>query len=335
MSWLYGLGVRLRNARFNAQSGVQRLPLPVISVGNLTAGGTGKTPMVAWLARELRARGHRPLIAMRGYGAVRGERGDEEREYAELLPNVPVVANPKRFEAVTAFLAGQADPSAGPDCVLLDDGFQHRQVARALDLVLVDAQRPALDDRLLPSGWLREPASGLRRASAVIVTRSERAGMEALEREIRRCHGGAPIAWTRHVWRRLECHHDGVTATEPTKWLRDRKLVLFAGVGNPESVRRTAEEEGALVVRSIAARDHVRVTDGVLREITEAARSADALLVTRKDWVKIAPLLERLGASDMPPWVVPDLALEFVEGPDQEIGDERLMALVRKALASG
>ncbi len=326
LSWAYGVGVGLRNARFDRGAGVRTLPLPVISIGNITAGGTGKTPTVAWIAAQLAVRGHRPVIAMRGYGAKPGTMGDEEREYRQILAGVEVVAHPQRADAILRHLAA-AEAASGPDCVLLDDGFQHRQIRRDLDLVLVDATRPSLDDRLLPSGWLREPARALARADAVIVTRS-RGHDAALAAAIERLHGKPPIAWTEHAWRSLDRY--GATASDrlPVGWLRGRRVLIACGVGHPASVIADAEAAGATVANAILRRDHASVDAAGLAGIIAAGRGADAILVTRKDWVKIEPL-RAAGAmpEDAPPFVVPDLRISFLEG------EEALLRRLREAIA--
>jgi len=330
LAWAYGVGVGLRNARFDRGVGVQRLPLPVISVGNITAGGTGKTPMVTWIASQLRLRGHRPLIAMRGYGARPGVMGDEEREYRALLDAIEVVAHPKRADALRRHLAAPPAQANPPDCILLDDGFQHRQIHRDLDLVLVDASRPALGDRLLPSGWLREPARGLARADAVIVTRSS--GEDpTLARAIERLHGRPPIAWTEHAWRALDRFGPAASDRLPVGWLRGKRVLVACGVGNPRSVIADAEGAGAIVVNSILLRDHAAIDASGLARIVAAGRGADALLVTRKDWVKIEAL--RTGEGDRasaegPPFVVPDLRISFLEG------EESLFRRIREAIAA-
>ncbi len=194
-SWIYGAAVAARNARLDRGGGVAAIDRPVVSVGNLTAGGAGKTPMVAWIADLLGAHGRKPVIAMRGYGARPPEPSDEEAEYALRLPDVPVVADPDRLSALRRFL----DANPAVDSVLLDDGFQHRRLARDLDLVLIDATRETLGDRLLPAGFLREPPSALRRADAVVVTRAVRVD-DAIAAKIRAAHGRPPVAWSRHVW---------------------------------------------------------------------------------------------------------------------------------------
>lgn len=325
LAWAYGLGVRFRNARFNRGEGVRSLPLPVISVGNITAGGTGKTPFVTWTARALRERGHRPLIAMRGYKAKPGEQGDEEREYRAMLEGITVIANPERFEAVRDHLA-RAAPDRMPDCVLLDDGFQHRQVGRDLDIVLIDATRPALEDRLLPSGWLREPATALRRAGAVVVTRAEQID-PALSEAIARLHGAPPIAWTRHAWRGLDRFGTRGQERLPLGWLRGKRLTTFCGIGNPRSVHATATALGASIVADVPAADHASVTAESLRRVVATARGSDAILVTRKDWVKFADVVGGIAAADAPDFVVPDLAIEFLEG------EEAMIAALRGAIA--
>jgi tetraacyldisaccharide 4'-kinase len=197
-SRIYGMIVAARNRRFDRGQGVQRIDRPVISIGNLTTGGTGKTPIVTWFAREMLAAGHHPAIAMRGYNARPGQLSDEQAEYGELLPDVPVVANPDRVTALREFLPQHPEV----DCVLLDDGFQHRQLHRDLDLVLIDAEAGTLRDELLPAGNLREEVGELRRADGVIVTHAKEVDAE-LAREIERWHGRPPIAWAKHRWKGL------------------------------------------------------------------------------------------------------------------------------------
>jgi tetraacyldisaccharide 4'-kinase len=308
VSWIWRAAAKVRNARFDRGEGVRRAPVPVVSVGNLTAGGTGKTPFVAWAAATLRASGRRPAIAMRGYGAGNAEMSDEAREYAITVPEVPVLVGADRHATIVARLA--AEPGA-IDVVLLDDGFQHRALARDLDLVLVDAARPALDSPILPSGWLREPAEGLRRASAVIVTRAERID-PALEARISALHGRPPIAWCRHAWRGLDLMRGGNAERVGVEWLAGRRLFGVFGVGNPDAVRAAYGRAGATIVDDAGARDHATYGRADLeRWIARAASAgADAIATTRKDWTKIRDL----APPDTPPFVVPDVALAFVDG---------------------
>ena len=159
-SWIYAAVVGIRNRGFDRGRNVWKADLPVISVGNLTLGGVGKSPMVAWIADLLIRQGHAPVIAMRGYMARPGEMADEHAEYLDRLEEIKVVASPDRTGALKSFLSDNTQI----DCILLDDGFQHRYIHRDLDLVLIDATRNTLRDRLLPQGRLREPLVNLQRA---------------------------------------------------------------------------------------------------------------------------------------------------------------------------
>jgi len=170
---VYGIVIARINRRFDSGRGVVRFDRPVISVGNLSVGGTGKTPMVRRLIAILLEMERRPCIAMRGYRKGTGE-SDEAAAYQREFPDVPVIAQANRTDGLIA-LFGDEHEGEGPhrDCIVLDDGFQHRQIGRELDIVLVDASRSPFRDRLLPQGWLREPAESLTRAGLVVVTHAE------------------------------------------------------------------------------------------------------------------------------------------------------------------
>ncbi len=317
-SRLYGLAVAARNRRFDRGLGVESAGRPVASVGNITAGGTGKTPVTAWLARLLLAEGRRPVIAMRGYKAGRGGPSDEQAEYADLLPGVAVVADPDRLSALRSFFT--AHPAA--DCAILDDGFQHRRVRRELDLVLIDATVETLGDRLLPAGRLREPPSSLRRADAVVVTRAE-AVDDDLARRIREHHGRPPLAWCRHAWTGLRVHEGGAARAEPVEWLRGRRVLTMLGVGNPLAVLRQVEAAGARVATNVPVKDHQRYGPRLLETARRLGAGAEALVTTGKDWVKLRRELTR---RPILPVVVPALEVEVFEGrqPLRDLVLERL-----------
>ena len=310
-SWAYASAVARRNAAFDRGEGVERLDVPVVSVGNVTVGGTGKSPMVAWIVARLRESGRHPLIAMRGYKAGPGQAGDEEREYRLTVPGTPIVAQPDRKAGIDAFRAARRGEF---DCVVLDDGFQHRQIARDCDIVLVDAQRPGLDGRLLPAGWLREPATSLARASAVVITRAL-AVDDALARRIAAFHGHWPIAWARHGWKGLSIEEGDGGRGEPVAWLAGRRVYGVFGTGHPQSVQRAYEAAGASVVASAAVGDHAAHDAASIARFTAAARAArcDAIATTRKDWTKLADHAEAVRAAGLP-FVVPDLSIEFLAG---------------------
>ncbi len=338
-SRVYGWAVERRNARFDRGVDVQAVDRPVISIGNLTTGGVGKTPMVAWLCDQLRKHNHQPVIAMRGYMARPGELSDEQAEYAMRLPDVPVVANPDRVAALRSFLP--QNPAI--DCVVLDDGFQHRYLKRDLDLVLIDATAGTMSDQLLPAGNLREPLTSLRRADGVIVTHATSVD-RGLAREIERYHGSPPLAWTQHVWAGLRIF-DPATArenaqtkqaaslshrTEPIDWLRRKRVLTLLGVGKPASIMDQLEKLGAKVMVNIPARDHERYDRPKLTMARGLCDGCDAMVMTGKDWVKVQSLID---LTKWPvPIVVPELALKVFEGA-HELRDLALAA-VRAPLAS-
>ncbi len=314
VSWLasraYGVGVERRNRDFDAGVGVERLPLPVISVGNLTAGGTGKTPLVMHLVKLLQQHGHTPLVAMRGYAAKGHGESDEEAEYHRRLPNTTVLANPKRFRAISEFLEGGGEAT----CVVLDDGFQHRRLGRQLDLVLVDATRPFTRDRLLPLGYLREPAESLGRADGVIITRA--AGLSEAERTtlaaaVAQAHGRSPIAWTTPRWVGLDSTKATPASVED---LRGLPVLSVCALGNPAAFNDQLRRAGAEIVRQVALRDHhpysAKLTEKLLRAAAEAG--AEALVTTAKDWVKIERHAPALGWPL--PVLRPILEVEILSG---------------------
>ncbi|MCP3902580.1 MAG: tetraacyldisaccharide 4'-kinase [Planctomycetes bacterium] len=308
-SWAYGVAVARRNHRYD-RGEAARVARPVISVGNVTAGGAGKTPCVRWIARRLLAEGHRPVIAMRGYGARDGAASDEELEHRERLPEVPVVADPDRTSALRVFLPRHPEV----DCVVLDDGFQHRRLHRDLDLVLVDATRDALDGRLLPRGYLREPVSALARADAVLVTRASGVDV-ALADRIAAYHGRPPLAWSRHEWSGLEVHDGSSAEHVDVEWLRERVVAVMLGVGNPGPVAGQVREAGAEIAVSIPVRDHQHYTPRFLRRVRSSLAGVRALVMTAKDWVKTRPLID---FTDWPvPIVVPRLDLDVFAGTDE------------------
>ena len=325
LSWMYGSAVRLRNMTFAGGRRSKSVTRPVISVGNLTAGGVGKTPVVQWIARTLIDAGHHPVIALRGYGAKKPEDSDEAREHALVLDGkAHVLANPKRHAALSEFLPEHPEV----DAVILDDGFQHRMLARDLDIVLIDATRETLGDRMLPAGWLREPARNLARADAVVITHADEVD-PVLAARVEAVAGSKPIAWTRHVWRGLDVWAwDGRALSltrQPVTWLEHRNVMTLFGVGNPEAVIQTVGNHGARIARRIAARDHAAYDKSMVHRLSLQAHGCDALVVTRKDWVKLKGVVD---SGQLPiPIVVPDLAIEVIAGA--EAWRDQLLETVR------
>lgn len=287
---------------------MQNVDRPVISVGNLTTGGTGKSPLVAWIARQFKESCVEPMIAMRGYRASPNEMSDEQAEYHQLLRDPHVVANPQRAVAIRTYLSAHRDVRA----VILDDGFQHRQIRRDLDLVLIDATANTFEDRLLPAGHLREPVDNLRRADAVIVTHAA-SDISDLRSQIEKHHGKPPVAWCRHIWTQLRVYdHSARYEPAEVESLRGKRVVTMLGVGKPESITNHLKQIGAIVAIEIPSRDHDRFSVAKLAAARDACKGCDGMIVTGKDWVK---LIERIEIGTWPaPIVVPQLEIEFIAG---------------------
>ena len=309
--------ISARNALYERKLRAGQLvtpPIPTISVGNLTVGGTGKTPMVAHLAALAAAAGARPLIVSRGYGAAAGMPNEEAQELAHLCPGVPHVQDPDRLRAIEDWAA--AHPC---DVAILDDGFQHRRCARDLNMVLIDALRPFGYGHLLPRGLLREPPSALRRADIVVITRAEQvaaAHLVDLKTTVRGLvRDDTPVCVAEH-------RPAGVLLANGSQrdvgWLRDREVVAACGIGNPEAFRRTLEALGARVVRFDAFRDHYAYTRADLERLAQAAHDAGAktLVTTGKDYVKWRPLLEGGPGTPAVDVAALEVALRITEGDD-------------------
>lgn len=307
-SGFYRLGVAARNTAYNqGWKARHRASVPVISVGNLTLGGTGKTPMVEWVARWYRRRGVRVALISRGYGHTGGI-NDEGLVLEENLPDVPHLQDPDRVS-----LAEIAVTELESELLILDDGFQHRRLARDLDLVMLDALDPFGLGRIFPRGLLREPVGSLKRAHAVILSRADLidAGRrDTIFREVRRHVPSLPLIVSRHASLDLI---DSEGQTYPLAGLADAELVAFCGIGNPEGFRRTL---GPLCRRPPELKvfpDHHRYTMADVGTLTEWVRSrgANLVLTTQKDLVKLRTT--SLGAI---PLRALRIGLEITEGLD-------------------
>ncbi len=292
----YGLAVRLRNAAY--QRGwlrCERVPAAVISIGNVTAGGTGKTPFVEYVARFYRNLGRRAAILSRGYGGA-GGRNDEARMLEENLSHVPHLQGADRVA-----LARTAVAELKSEVLVLDDGFQHRRLARDVDVVLIDATTPWGHGYLLPRGLLREPPSSLLRADVIVLTRCDQVPAEQRERLRRSIDRIAPdklLVETTH--RPVElCNSDGEKA--PLELLREGPAAAFCGIGNPEAFRRTLLDLGGRLEDFRTYSDHHAYSDAEIEELHRWAGrlpSSTPIVTTQKDAVKLR--LSRLG--DRPLW---------------------------------
>lgn len=315
----YTAVVSWRNRRFDrVDTSSVGVEVPVISVGNLTLGGTGKTPLVEWIAQRLREQNLRVAIVSRGYGAEDGKRNDEALQLEQSLPDVPHLQNRDRVAA-----ARVAIDELDMQCLVLDDGFQHRRLRRDLDIVLLDACEPFGHDHVFPRGTLREPLGGIRRAQVVILSRADlvdAAQREAIQRRVTQLHPQAKWLEACHQPRSFLAAGG---AEHPIGSLRGQRVAAFCGIGNPQGFRHTLDSTGAQVVEFRAFPDHHLYTRDDIESLTRWAEVAnvEAVLCTHKDLVKIGA--NRLGSH--PLWAL-TIGLTFTVG--EELLDERLKQVV-------
>ncbi len=322
LSALFGVGVGLRNLGYRlGVLRVRRAAMPIVSVGNLCVGGTGKTPFTLWLARSLAARGVRVGILSRGYGgSARGvtivsrgagpevdpeQVGDEPVMLARSFAG-PVVTAARRIEGAAAMA------ELGCELVVLDDGFQHRAIARAFDIVLVDGRRGPL----LPAGPMRERPSALRRADAVVL----------VERE-----DTAPTAVPAAAAAKLVCHMrmepaalvesvDRQWLERPLSWLAGQRVVAVAGIARPEGFYALLRRWEAVIEEVFEFPDHHRYTRQDWQQIARSSLQADMVVTTEKDLVKLTAFPFATGKL---------LALRIV--PQVDRAEELIDAILAKA----
>jgi len=306
----YSLAMRIRNRRYDRrQAEIHRVGAPVVSVGNITLGGTGKTPLVEWIARWYRQRYVRVALVSRGYGATAGQANDEALELEQKLPDVPHVQN--RDRVAGARLAIEEFES---QLILLDDGFQHRRLARDLDIVVLDAMEPFGCEHVFPRGLLREPLAGLRRADVLVLSRADLVTAERRAEIRRRAQDFAPHAtWveTRHAprtWRSASGNE------RPLGYLAGERVAAFCGIGNPQGYRRTLEAAAVDVVAFREFADHFAYQRSDIESLTSwpEASNAAAVVTTHKDLVKVA--VDQLGGK--PLWALV-VGLELLVGEDE------------------
>ena len=309
----YRLAVWQRNRKFDSGAGINRAGIPVISVGNITTGGTGKTPMVIYVAKMLRSLDKRVAIVSRGYGrdehsdATRSV-NDEALELEHRLPDVPHLQDPDRSR-----MAAIAVEELESEVILMDDGFQHRRLYRDLDIVLIDALVPFGYGRLLPRGLLREPVSSLARAQLVVVTRCDTIDQPELEKLVaglKACNSSAAIATARTVcgeW----IQYDNERA-EPGPVSGDR-VFAFCAIGNPSGFRHSLHQAGVEICGAREFPDHHNFSREELEQVAAEARAAGAnyVVCTHKDLVKVG--VNRLGGIPVHAMLI---ELEMVTGSD-------------------
>jgi tetraacyldisaccharide 4'-kinase len=292
MAFFYGRIIKARQRLFDTGFfKKKKLSVPVLVVGNLNAGGTGKTPLAAWLARRFLEKGIRPALICRGYrGRAEGDvlvvqdgreiqgsvedAGEEPVWLSENLPGLPVVIGKDRYQAGI-----RAQERFGVDPLILDDGFQHLALQRDVDVVLLDAMIPLEQDALLPRGRLREPPSALSRAQVIVMAHAR---SEAPEQAgyLRRWNSEAPVFFMRYI---------------PQNRLPSGKSALaFCGIGSPGYFFELCEDQGVRLVDKVVFPDHHDYKKAELKRLEKRAQdmNAEFLLTTEKDEIKIRGKLE-------------------------------------------
>ena len=299
-----------------------RLGCPVISVGNLTLGGTGKTPIVAYIASFFIDKGLKPVILSRGYGRSSktsiaivsngenillkpGEAGDEPYLLAENNPTVPVIVGKDRFRT-----GETAIKKFNPDVIILDDGFQYLSLASDLNIVLLNCIKPLGNGYIFPAGPLREPASALQRADMILYTHSDEAPDNCCE--------NLPVRKdilklkTIHTFDKIVRINDQKKISPEE--LNKKKVVLFCGIGEPDSFKKRVEQHGAEIVYYKYFPDHYVYKAGDLQSLHKAAENlkADFILTTQKDSVKIKEVVSEFPLI----WTVM-MKIEFTSGEEK------------------
>jgi tetraacyldisaccharide 4'-kinase len=339
LGWIYGASADLRNAAFDRGIlCVEDAGVPVISVGNITAGGSGKTPLVEHIVRRLAARGAAPCVISRGYAresrgvivvadgrAVRvdaREGGDEPVQIAHACPGVRVVVGERRVDA-----ARVAVDQLGADVLVMDDGFQHRYLRRSLDIVVIDGRSDPFRDRLLPAGMLRERTGGLARAGMVALSRSE-TGDVAWKEKLHRVFQGPVIAFVTRGEKLSRLHAGGESSGNPPG-----PLVAFSGIGDHSVFLAELRRLGIPVAADRRFRDHhwYRAEDAdALAGDCRASRAA-GFVTTEKDAVRLRaepPVAGAIGSAG--PIFTLAVTVRITDG-----ADELEAALVRQTRMSG
>lgn len=307
-SAIYGLGLFCKKSYCTRIKKPGRLPAKVISIGNITMGGTGKTPAVISLAREAKKRGLKPCILTRGYKGTakdtcfvtKGERpllnsmqaGDEAFLMAEMLKGIPVVRGSDRFRAGIFALENEHLSIVNiqhPTTFLLDDGFQHWKLHRDIDILLIDATNPFGNGRLFPEGTMREPFSALKRADIIVITKSDMAADGAITeitRKVRQYNSEAPLFTSSHKPAMLITPSGEINGVET---LNNNKIYAFAAIANPSHFKSVLTSTGAEVAGLKEFRDHYIYKQKDIDEIKKDSAGLD-IVTTEKDLVKLRDL---------------------------------------------
>jgi tetraacyldisaccharide 4'-kinase len=344
-SFFYAAAIVLRNFFYDAGLfKIHKVNAVVISIGNITTGGTGKTPLVIWLCNFLRRQNISVAVLTRGYkttsagspqlyvGGQCANRNpqattDEPAVIAENCPDAAVIINPDRLTG-----AREAIERFGAKVLILDDGFQHRRLFRNLDIVAIDATEPfgfgsAVGG--LPAGLLREPVSSLKRANAAIITRSDLTSGEEvgeIQNKLLKINPNLLIAKAMHEPAEIK-YFEGME--ESIDCLRGKRVFAFCGIGNPDSFFQMLKKIGAVVVGQQIYDDHYRYREDDFSILCQKARQLNSELVitTQKDWARIKDLQQFIFNHSAVPFAYLRIEIKIIEGED------KLRRLIKEAIA--
>lgn len=328
--------VTMRNKKFDTGASVTSVDIPVISVGNITAGGTGKTPMVRFICDVLGQKGYHPTVLSRGYRARDNsesivisehgnilvepeESGDEAWLLAKVLPTASVIIGRNR-----SISAQMAIDELGADCLVMDDGFQHRSLHRDIDIVLIDASNPFGYDHVLPRGLLREPLEGLKRANSIVLTKVDQVDpgtVAVIKKRLSTMLPHVPIYETIHKPNRIYTLDEWAQGMDghTIGYGQEHSIMAVSGIGNPQSFTKTLESCGYEVVHTMGFGDHHDFSNDDVVDIWKEAfaHKAEAIMITEKDAVKLSQLhtIEDLNI----PIIVLSIGIEFLSGKHEFI----------------
>lgn len=317
LSFLYGVVGWVRNLCYDYRLfPVYSSSLPVVSVGNLAVGGTGKTPVVDWLVKEFQKQGKHPAVVSRGYsGNFKGkvgivtagdgilmtaaECGDEPHLLARRNSHCPVLISKKRVDGIKTL-----EKIPNIDVIILDDGFQHRAVKRDVNLVLLDSTRPLGNGWLLPAGNLREYSGSLKRADFLLMTRAGRREPSNFM--------GFKVHHSRHQLADVAVSLNGDAI--PVSQLKKLNLLAFAGIADPESFFCSLENIGLTLKEKLSFSDHTEYQNSILEQLHKTAVDVDALITTEKDAVKLSADMFELPCYQISMDINIDNSAELIEG---------------------
>jgi len=310
-SLFYGLGV-FCHRHYYQLTGRYKAPKPLISIGNITVGGSGKTPLVIWLARNLQDKGYKSVILIRGYMPQAAIKSDEVDMLNEQLPYVPVLSGKDR---ITNILKTKSKMPV--DVFIADDAFQHWPLLRDLNIVAIDAGNPFGNGHLLPAGILREPLSSLKRAHIFVLTKTNASNnIEGLSSRLKRINPKALIVESRYK----NAGTVDVFGTEvlPVDFLKDKRVTGFCAIGDPLSFESELKNTGAIIAKQFTYMDHHVYTKDDLGHMFAFCRSHDikVLVTTHKDAVKLHPFKDLFTGIHV---VYIPIQLEITKGSDEFI----------------